>query len=171
MTTLEIEHNVLDTNVDAVSLVKVLVDLSIKYEQDWPPVSGEWLWALPLGENIARLRNVPFYARGLAYDDEVSVRRVSEGESTWLQFERISRHSGHSTYRLWVFGTTTGSEFETYWKRLSDLGCTFEAANAQLVAIDMAPEVSVKAAYDILEDGASAGVWDFEEGFYSPPSS
>jgi hypothetical protein len=37
---------------------------------------AEWVWALPEGENTYVLKNVPTFANGLSYGDNVRARNV-----------------------------------------------------------------------------------------------
>lgn len=41
-------------------------------DEQWG-IGGEWLWAIPLGYDKAKLANVPFFTKGLAIDDVVAV--------------------------------------------------------------------------------------------------
>jgi Domain of unknown function (DUF4265) len=45
-------------------------------EDAWHSVEAEWAWGEPIGHNIYALRNVPFYAMGLSYDDRVKADDV-----------------------------------------------------------------------------------------------
>ncbi|SRR5712692_10453103 len=42
-------------------------------EDAWHKVEAEWLWAERVEDSIYALRNTPFYALGLSYDDRVKV--------------------------------------------------------------------------------------------------
>ena len=70
----------------------------------------------------------------------------------------------HSTYQLIVNDPAGHALCRRYWQPLEDLGCTFERADAKLIAIDVPPEVDVHRAYAFLEAGETDGVWNFEEG-------
>lgn len=136
-------------------------------DPDWPPSTAELMWAEPCGSDRAILRNVPFYARGVAFGDLIATRIGEEDEAA--VFEGVVRHNGHSTYRLVIIAEEPEAVFPEWWPRLADLGCTYERADRILIAIDMAPNVDVREAYRILETGEKEGVWDFEEGFYYKP--
>lgn len=46
-------------------LAKIYIDLL----NHWA-IGGECLWATPLGNNLYRIENVPFYAYGLSFKDK-----------------------------------------------------------------------------------------------------
>jgi len=81
-----------------------------------------------------------------------------------LEFSRVEKRGGHSTYRLMVSPEAIGPTFESRWDRLSEIGCGLERASARFVAVDVPPRTDIYAAYDLIEDGQLAGVWLFEEG-------
>ena len=43
---------------------------------DWYDHATETMWAQPVGNDLFQLRNVPFYAYGLSYDDVVEVSKT-----------------------------------------------------------------------------------------------
>ncbi len=55
------------------------------------------------------------------------------------------------------------------WRRLQELGCTYERANRRLIAIDVPPRTDVYAVYRVLEEGEKAKYWEFEEGHCGHP--
>jgi hypothetical protein len=131
---------------------------------DWHGSSTETLWAEPLvGTEDAKafkIENSPFYAKGISYLDVVrAVKRNGQYE-----FAGVIAHSGHSTYRLLVDpGVTT---FEAWWKKLQDLGCTYESGTFEekkLFTVDVPPTADIYVAYDILEKAEKQDVWLFEE--------
>ena len=77
----------------------------------------------------------------------------------------VVARGGHSTYRV----VGDADRFARRWPTLSAHGCTFERANATLVAIDVPPEAAIHDVYRALEAGERAGDWDFEEGHCGHP--
>jgi len=132
---------------------------------DWPPSTAELMWAEPYAGNLAILRSVPFYARGVAFGDLIATR----SEDGMAAFESVIEHNGHSTYRIAMLSGEAEKAFAEWWRPLADLGCEYERANDVLIAVDMSPSVDVHAAYQVLEKGEKEGIWDFEEGFYYRP--
>jgi hypothetical protein len=48
------------------------VKVCFRLEQDedgWPPAGSEGLWAAPLGGDVYRIDNTPWFARNVAADD------------------------------------------------------------------------------------------------------
>ena len=126
---------------------------------DWHDHARETLWAEPVGGHMFRLRNVPFYAYGVSYDDTVLAPETDEGHVV----QGVSERGGHSTYRIFVSNTEILEGFPESWTPLEALGCTLERATARLFAVDVPPEADIHEIYDGLKKGETAGVWDFEE--------
>jgi Domain of unknown function (DUF4265) len=123
----------------------------------------ESVWAEPLGDDRYRIRNTPFYAYGFSFLDVVHAQSGSEEEPFPIVTKAIVR-SGHSTYRLRVeHGIQANEEFRQAWAPLQAAGCTFEASDDRLLAVDVPPQTDIFYVYRLFEKGESAGVWDFEE--------
>jgi len=60
------------------------------------------------------------------------------------------------------------SEFERFWKLISEMGGSYENANDRLVAVDLPPDADVSQIYKVFEAGEQDGVWAFEEAHFSP---
>jgi hypothetical protein len=65
--------------------------MELKKEWGWPYLT-ESMWAEKLGDNLYALRNVPFYARGLSYDDRVQ----TEIRDELRQVVKVVDRGGHS---------------------------------------------------------------------------
>jgi hypothetical protein len=79
-------------------MMKVAFDLD---HADWHSHPAETLWADPVPEispNAFRLRNSPFFVRGVSYLDIVDTT-PTEGDAL-VDFKRIIKRSGHSTYMI-----------------------------------------------------------------------
>lgn len=112
--------------------VKVVVKLE-KDEDDYPPADYEGLWALPAGEGLFRIDNVPFFARGIAYGDIVS----ATAEQQELRFQEVVRPSGHSTLRLIIYDE---KDIPSVGALLEELGCTIERSHIPgLLSVDVPP--------------------------------
>ena len=146
-------------------LVKLFVELE---PTDWHDYRTESLWAKPMGGDLYEIRNVPFYAMGLSYEDVVRAALVG-GD---LLFKAVERRSGHSSYRCLTMTDIADEQWLPYWKPLEDLGCTYERGTARLFAVDVPARVDVRRAYELLEAGEKAGVWGFQEAHcgHLPPS-
>ena len=137
-------------------LVKVCFRLD---KADWHDHATETLWAEPVDGKRYRLKNVPFYAYGVSYDDTVTAAETDDGRVV----QAVSERSGHSTYRIFVSNAETLQRFSDCWAPLERLGCTLERATERLFAVDVPREVDIHEAYEAMASGETAGVWDFEE--------
>src|SRR5258708_40305793 len=92
---------------------------------DWHGRSSETLWAEPVPNatpgSAFRLRNSPFFARGVSFLD--TVRAAPRADSAGLEFAGAIDHSGHSTFMLLV--PVVCPPFEGYWKNLAASRATF----------------------------------------------
>ncbi|MEX0965758.1 MAG: DUF4265 domain-containing protein [Bacteroidia bacterium] len=148
-------------NVDK-NLCKVYFYLPVH----WHSGASESVWAEKLGEkNTFKIRNVPFYIRGIGLDDVVAT--VKENELNI--FHKVVKPSGHSTYRIFLLPEITNSEFIKFWSPLEILGCTYEKADERLYAIDVPPNTDIFAVYKQLEEGEDKKIWEFEEGHCGHP--
>jgi hypothetical protein len=149
-------------------LVKIFFRLD---HTDWHGSSAETLWAEPLaGATVGsafRLRNTPFYVRGVSFLDTVRAAAASDGPG--LEFAGVIDRSGHSTYMLLV--PPICADFDKYWARLEALGCAYESATHRislgermLYAVDVPASSDIYAVYSILEEGERQNIWMFQEG-------
>lgn len=145
-------------------LVKVTVNL---LASDWHTHALETMWASPLGEDRYRLQNVPFFAYGLSFDDVVNAREI--GGQLFVQ--DVVERGGHSTYRVFLSQKVKRDEgrFQESWRPLLEIGVTYEQANDRLLAIDVPDTTDIYRAYELLQRGEDAGVWDFEEAHCGHP--
>jgi len=143
-------------------LVKVSFPLN---SDDWHGCSVETLWAkiVVAGSSvlIAELENSPFYFKGVSYLDRVTAL-YRGGE---FIFHETHTQSGHSTYRIL---TDKKADFENWWPKLSELGCSYESASERndrmLYSVDVPPTANIHVVYAVLEAGLKEGVWYFEGG-------
>jgi hypothetical protein len=138
--------------------------------EDWHGSSTESMWAEPIAQTAEggayRLMNSPFYAFGVSFLDTVHAARNSEGA---LQFDRVIKRSGHSTFMLLV--PQNSLHFGSYWKKLEELGCSYEWGHENtsrgeelLYSVDVPDAANLTAVLRVLEQGAKEGVWDYQEG-------
>ena len=84
-------------------LTKIVVDLP----NHWA-TSGEAMWARPLSADLYEIRNVPFYAYGLNFEDVV--RAVEPGPDEKPVVIEVVRASGHRTIRVFFTDAVPGAE-------------------------------------------------------------
>lgn len=148
-------------------LAKVRFELD---DADWHNRPSETLWAEPVADSTGgafRLRNSPFFVRGVSYQD--IVRAVPRADGPGLRFAGVIGYAGHSTYMLLV--PPESRDFSAYWQRLSRLGCTFESTHITvspgpriLYSVDVPATSDIYAVYAVLEEGERNHVWMFQEG-------
>jgi Domain of unknown function (DUF4265) len=142
-------------------MVKILCELE---DDSWHGYSTESLWAEPISGGRYRLRNSPFFALGVSVEDIV----LAQEKDGILTFAVVSMRGGHSTYRILKY-EQTAELFDKYWQPIQMLGCSYEegrilAGKVQVLAVDIPPPVDIYRVYELLEQGESAGAWEFEEG-------
>jgi hypothetical protein len=146
-------------------LVKVLFHLE---PGDGRGSATETLWAERIDHRRFRLRNVPFFVFGVSVEDVVLARTSEDGV---IEFEAVSIHSGHSTYRIMMSATASLAVVQQKWQGLEQLGCTYEQGPGSLRAVDVPPRADIHEVYKWLEQGEHEGVWEFEEGHCGHPVS
>jgi hypothetical protein len=134
---------------------------------DWHGLQTESLWAEPIAGTkeggTFLVRNSPFYTRDVSYLDVV--RAVPGIHTRGLDFAGLIDSKGHSTYRILV--QKDHCEFEKYWKKLQDLGCTYESGTVRqgkLYSLDVPDTTNIYEVNKLLEEGRKNDVWIFEEG-------
>ncbi len=144
-----------------------LVRVRFKLEPNaWHGHVTERLWAEKVGGNRYRLRNSPFYAKGVSFLDIVFAEPDPDGQ---LVFIGVSLRSGHSTYRVMLKIALGQPAFREHWDPLEELGCRYEGVHGKLLAVDVPPTADIYRVYKLLESGEEAGTWDFEEGHCGHP--
>lgn len=138
------------------NLVKVL------FSNDGEDAIAETLWAEPVGKDIYKLRNSPFFFYGASFEDIVRALPAADG---MLEFAEVVDRSGSSTYRIMVRESCTKDLFDKYRQRLIALGSSLERASHHLYAIDVPLGIDIDQVVEILDDGEANDVWDWEEGY------
>jgi hypothetical protein len=145
------------------------VKVRFKLQQDadgWPPVESEGLWAEPLGDDLYRVDNTPWFVRNLSADDAVLARAGSDGV-LWA-IER-ARWSGRLTIRIIPFkaGPIVGDR-QAVLDAFEPLGVSGEGTQQYgLVALDIPGDVDLAAVKSLLRAGRQDGRWDYEEACVS----
>jgi hypothetical protein len=144
-------------------LVKVRFELERSARHSY---ASETVWAEPVAGGRYRLRNSPFYAYGVSAEDVVFAKPVGKA---LFSFQSVSMRGGHSTYRALLKEGLDDDTFREFWRPLEKLGCTYEGANGELLAVDVPPHADIHAVFELLKKGESSGVWSFEEGHCGHP--
>jgi hypothetical protein len=136
--------------------VKVVVALE-KDEDDYPPADYENLWAVPVGEGLFRIDNIPFFAQSIALGDIVA----ASPEEGLLRFKGVVQPSGHSTVRLIIYDEP---EVPKILEHFNQLGCESERSHIPgLIALDVPTSISWSVIQRELEAGHAQARWDYEE--------
>lgn len=102
----------------------------------------ETLWATAVGDDQYKLDNSPFYAYSVSWEDIVyAPYDPSEEQHTFL---RVVKKSGNRTVRV-VFDPPVqdGNASDKVLQGLVSLGCSYEGARRNYIAINVPPQVQL----------------------------
>jgi hypothetical protein len=136
---------------------------------DWHGTGSELLWVAPaVDPGTFELQNSPFHATGVSYLDIVAA--LPAEDSSTFNFERVVRHSGHSTYMILLEPDDPAAQ--AGWQQLKEMGCTHESASMGLrngmrllYSVDVPPTADHTRVYDVLVAGERSGSWRFQTGY------
>ncbi len=123
-------------------------------------VGGESLWAEELGNDLYRIRNVPFNAFGLNFHDIVYAK--SQSDELKPSVLKVHQYSGHKTLRVIFTDDSTDEERITKLKELNKYKAYHENANGVLFAIDVEVGGDYGAVCDVLYEWEAQGVLSYE---------
>ena len=135
-------------------------------EDGYPPVSSEGLWVRPMPSGSVILDNIPFYAKGIAPGDELTVTVDADGEA-W--FHGLVRPSGASVFRIHA---ASDQEVTGIRADLLSLGLPSETdMRTRLIAVEVPVGADIRRVLDYLVKGQDSERFDFEEGAlrHTPP--
>src|SRR5438876_5092231 len=96
---------------------------------------SETLWATPVGGNLYRLENSPFFAYGVSWMDTIEAKKE---ESGGLKFVRPVRKSGNRTLRAVLEDhKLSDPSGEAILSGLRELGCSYEGMQPRLLSINV----------------------------------
>ena len=136
-----------------------LVKLHIDLPHHWA-TGGESLWAEALGNDLYRIRNVPFFAYGLNFYD--IVRATADSADLKPEIRDVVEPSGHKTLRIIFPKHVSREEQIQLLDQLEEHSASYERADEKNVAIDIEPEGSYSNVYDKLEEWENAKLLSFE---------
>ena len=134
--------------------VRVVVDLP---EPD-DGVSGERLWAVPVGDDVYEIRSSPWHARNINWGDWVKV--VAPSDDQWPRFVSIIKRSGHRTMHVCFLSDNTEQK-AAILKEINRLGASYENADDKVYAVDCEPEIAVGPLVNYLSQLKDIGVINF----------
>jgi hypothetical protein len=134
--------------------------VAFELEQDengYPPDKWETMWAEPVGANLYKLDNIPFYAMGVSPGDVVKTRK----EDDLNLFEEVVIPSRNSVFRIYV---STESDVPDARAAFKSLGCESElSALPKLFAVEVPGNVAFGPIGSLLMEGLESGRWEYEE--------
>lgn len=133
-------------------------------EDGWPPAGSEGIWAVPLGGNLYRVDNTPWFVRGVAAEDTIE---ADVDEHDRLEFVQVRERGGHNAVRVIprVDGLLGGS-LQLVLEQFAPHGVTGEGMSSpvSMVALDIGPDAPLPVVKALLVSGESNGLWYYEEG-------
>jgi hypothetical protein len=144
------------------NLVKVTIPLP---SDNLAGADSESVWAEAQDDGTYRLKNVPFYAKGMSREDVVEAETLQGA----LVYRRVVRRGGHSTYRIYASSGRTAPDVVALVETLERMHCNIEPATDKLVGVDVLPEADVYKVYAILQEAEREGIVDFQEGHCGHP--
>lgn len=130
----------------------------------WPPAESEGLWAEPLGGDLYRIDNTPWFVRNLSQDDVVKAQAGSDGV-LWA-LEKVE-WAGRQTVRVIARSDgPLGGDPAAVREAFESLGVTCELMQepVRMAALDIPPEAGSQQVKALLVERQAEGWWDFEEG-------
>lgn len=137
------------------NLVKIRIDLP----QHWA-TNGKSFWAEELGDNLYRMRNVPFYAYGLNFYDVV--RAVTDDPEIVPEICEVIEPSGHQTLRIFFNKDVDREAQVKLLDQLKEYKAYYERADNNHVAVDIETEGSFNDVYDKIQEWEDEGLLSFE---------
>jgi len=103
---------------------------------------SETLWATPMGGDLYRLDNSPFFAYGVSWQDVVEAKK--QEDDPFPDFCRCVTKSGNRTVRI-VFEESRLSEpgAQSVLAQLVSIGCSYEGMQPRLVSVNVPAEVDL----------------------------
>jgi hypothetical protein len=123
----------------------------------------ETLWAEPVGPDLYRLDNSPFWAYGVSWLDVVEAHPDPDG---MLRMTRVVEKSGHRTVRVILTrGVDESPEAQAVMDGVLALGASYEGMNSKYLSVDIPPGVELMTvAHYLTERGVQ---WEHADPRYS----
>ncbi|MCL1666274.1 DUF4265 domain-containing protein [Elizabethkingia ursingii] len=124
-------------------------------------IAVETLWAEFKEDIKYQIKNIPFFAPNIAFNDIITV----EEENGNLHFDEIINTSEHSTIQIVFFNE---KEIDKVIKDIELLNCSWEGMyNQKLLAIDVPPNVNYFIVKEYLTTQFNSNIIDFKESCLS----
>lgn len=128
-------------------------------------IAEESLWIDSLDNDEYQIKNIPFFAPNISYDDIIKV----ENDDGILYFEEIVRTSEHSTIQVVIF---KHESIDAIIENIESLKCSWEGMhNQKLIAIDVPQDVNYSGIKNYLDKQFEENVLDYKESCLSETHS
>lgn len=130
--------------------VKVVIE---QWYEDSDEIDVECPWADHVEGDLYQLKNFPFYAYGISFDD-IFEARVKYDDDDRPYVVRVTEKSGHHTIRAGFDESLDESEMtRTVMEHLNNMGCGYEGFGGKKnFVINVQPHVDYDAVCDYLND-------------------
>jgi hypothetical protein len=122
----------------------------------------ETLWAVPLGGDLYRLDNSPFYAYGVSWQDVV---KAESDNDEMLEFVECVEKSGNRTVRVIFEHRSDEAPAQWVLGKILELGCTFEGMQPRMVSVNIPPSVDLDEVTHLLSE-MSGLQWEYADPTY-----
>ena len=129
-------------------------------------VTSESFWAEPLGDDLYRLDNIPFYAYDLHYQDVV--RAISRSSGQIPTIAEVVQPSGHKTLRVVFDEDLQEEDVQRLLDGLTARNVGYECSHGHFYTLNVPPDADYKAVCDLLWRQESAGWLTYETGSTPP---
>ena len=156
--------------------VKVFFEPPDDPAEDWH-TQVESMFAFVIDEpeapdgRVYKLDNSPWYVFGVSYEDQVCAESRHEVfekpehfECDVLYFTKVWKHSGNSTYTLFLLGgrNSESQDWKEYWEQLKQVGCTYEGMNGKVFSVNVPREADLDQVEAIFEDALEREVFAYQ---------
>ena len=146
-------------HIKVIKMKKLFLNLEVS--DGYPPVSMESIWAEVTEEGYLKVNNIPFYSKEISLGDIVSGIQTEEN---YLLYDKTIIHSKNSTLRI-VFFNENQKFKDKILTKLIDLGCEYEAFNANFYAINIPIQVDIEEIYLFLDEFVETDDLDYDTGY------
>lgn len=135
------------------------VNIRVDLPNHWA-IGGESMWADELGNNQYQIKNIPFYAYGLNYDDIVFAE--AESDEFKPEIKGLIKASGHKTIRVAFIGDSSKEENIDVIESVRTEKIGYEGFNDHQFALNVTPEGDFDQLFAALEALEEKNVLIFE---------
>lgn len=130
--------------------------IKINYYDLEDNLAVESVWAVK-EDNYYRIKNIPFFAPGIAYDDLVSI----EEEDGDLYFDEIIKESGNSTLHVIIFDEANQ---KLVTDKFESMNCGWEGSHQKnYISVNVPKEVNYNIVKGYLHHGRETNLFDYKE--------